>query len=136
MPRFVVLRHEMPAESARATHWDFMLERDEALRTWALDAAPRAATIVFGTALADHRREYLDYEGQVSGNRGSVSRVEAGTYMVIEETERVLTVQLDSPRLRGIVAIVCLDQAAQRFSFSFAEGSPATAGDGAGCCGS
>lgn len=28
----------------------------------------------------EHRRLYLDYEGPISGDRGSVRRVDAGTY--------------------------------------------------------
>lgn len=128
MPHFVLLRHEMPEGGPRATHWDFMLERGEALRTWALDDELRLEGVVFGVALAEHRLAYLDYEGPVSGDRGSVSRVDEGSYEVIEETSRVLTIQLTGQRLRGFVAIVCLDAATQRFSFSFADGSSATAG--------
>ena len=30
--------------------------------------------------LGDHRRDYLEYEGEVSGDRGRVIRVAAGTY--------------------------------------------------------
>jgi len=128
MPRFVLVRHEMPAGNRRATHWDFMLEQGETLRTWALDDELRPEAVVFGQALPDHRVAYLDYEGPVSGDRGSVSRVDSGSYLVIEETERVLTVQLSGQRRCGFVAIVCLDAARQRFSFSFTAGSPATAG--------
>ena len=31
MPRFVVLEHELPAESERASHWDLMLEDGQVL---------------------------------------------------------------------------------------------------------
>ena len=30
--------------------------------------------------LPDHRKHYLDYEGEVSGDRGTVSRIDSGTY--------------------------------------------------------
>ncbi|MBV8780188.1 MAG: hypothetical protein JO353_02215 [Phycisphaerae bacterium] len=30
------------------------------------------------TRLADHRRDYLQYEGEISGNRGTVRRVASG----------------------------------------------------------
>lgn len=39
--------------------------------------------------LADHRREYLTYEGPVSGGRGRVRRVAEGVCGVICEGERV-----------------------------------------------
>ena len=32
------------------------------------------------TRLPDHRKHYLDYEGEISGNRGTVARIDAGTY--------------------------------------------------------
>ena len=40
MPRYVILRHEMPADSPRPAHWDLMLETGTVLATWALDALP------------------------------------------------------------------------------------------------
>jgi len=42
---------------------------------------------VTATALPDHRKEYLEYEGPVSGNRGSVKRVDQGKFELIEESE-------------------------------------------------
>lgn len=38
--------------------------------------------------MRDHRRVYLDYEGEVSGERGSVRRVASGVVEVLEVTER------------------------------------------------
>ncbi|MCS7047501.1 MAG: hypothetical protein NZO58_14185, partial [Gemmataceae bacterium] len=77
MPRYVILEHDHPA-----LHWDFMLERGDVLRTWRLPAPPSIGKIA-AQALADHRRAYLDYEGPVSGNRGTVRRWDAGTYATI-----------------------------------------------------
>ncbi len=60
MPRFVVLEHVW-----NGVHWDFMLECGEVLRTWAIDAPIVAGQRpVPARALADHRRIYLDYEGE------------------------------------------------------------------------
>ena len=36
----------------------------------------------------DHRRMYLDYEGEVSGQRGSVRRVDSGTYRALAWSAR------------------------------------------------
>lgn len=80
MPRFVVLRHEMPAGAARPSHWDFMLECGGVLRTWALPQLPNAFEPQIVESLPDHRLAYLEYEGEVSGGRGSVSRWDAGSY--------------------------------------------------------
>lgn len=133
MPRFVILRHELPASSGRPTHWDFMLEWGTMLRTWALDEMPAVGATIAGVELADHRIEYLDYEGPISGDRGSVRRVERGTYRLIAETPDELAVRLSSERLSCVVRVVCVvrvDTDGQRVSFSFEGTSSATAGGG------
>ena len=75
--RYVVLRHE----GIETPHFDIMLEEapDKELLTFRSDSWP----IVEPTKLQklpDHRREYLTFEGTLSGNRGHVRRVESGTY--------------------------------------------------------
>jgi hypothetical protein len=80
MPRFVVLRHEFPADNPRGSHWDVMFETEGALRTWAISRMPDEGEPQAADALADHRLEYLSYEGPVSGERGSVTRWDSGTY--------------------------------------------------------
>lgn len=83
MPRFVILRHEMPADAKRATHWDLLLERGETLESWALSREPAQSGLPMEVAaekLADHRLAYLTYEGPISGDRGSVSRWDEGDF--------------------------------------------------------
>lgn len=74
MPRFVVLAHDWPEP-----HFDLLIEAGEQLRAWRLLSEPRAGTEVRAEPNAPHRRLYLDYEGPVSGGRGTVSRWDAGT---------------------------------------------------------
>ncbi len=101
MPRFVILRHEMPPERDRRTHFDLMLEAEGALRTWSILELPATDKLIQAEALPDHRLSYLDYEGPVSDNRGSVSRVEAGEYEVLEESAGLMRVSLAGNVLRG-----------------------------------
>lgn len=49
------------------------------LRAWRLLAEPRAGADVPAEPNFDHRLFYLDYEGPVSGGRGTVARWDAGT---------------------------------------------------------
>ena len=76
--RYVVLRHEQIADP----HFDLMFEREAsegpALRTWRSRVWPITGVTRL-EPLADHRVEYLEYEGPVRGNRGIVRRVASGT---------------------------------------------------------
>lgn len=96
MPRFVILRHDW-----RGVHWDVMLEREGALRTWSVAAPIAAGPSQPARLLPVHRLAYLDYEGPVSGNRGTVRRVAEGHYTAREWSDGRVVVLLDGPRLRG-----------------------------------
>ncbi len=56
--------------------------------------------------LADHRLAYLDYEGPLSGNRGSVRCVDRGTYDVVKECSERLVVELQGSILSGSVTLL------------------------------
>lgn len=96
MPRFVVLTHDHPF-----LHWDFMLEEDTSLRTWRLMQPPDFGESIDAETLADHRLDYLNYEGPVSGGRGEVKRWDCGEYETIESTPMRVAVRLAGERLRG-----------------------------------
>src|SRR5262245_44157065 len=87
MPRFVILEHDP------LLHWDLMLERDGVLRTWRLAESPGDSTAVAAGVSFDHRLVYLDYEGPISGNRGVVRQWDRGTYLVVVEEVRQLTIR-------------------------------------------
>jgi hypothetical protein len=96
MPRFVILEH-----CWNGVHWDFMLEVDGALKTWAIDSPIRPGLDLPARRLADHRLAYLEYEGAVSGGRGSVSRFDRGTYEPVSWSGRCVRVELRGARFRG-----------------------------------
>ncbi len=98
MPRFVVLRHEAP----RGLHYDLMLEDGAVLATWALAGPPETLAEQPAERLADHRREYLDYEGPVSGDRGVVTRHDTGTFTIVTRRDGQWHVAFCGGRLRGV----------------------------------
>jgi hypothetical protein len=98
--RFVLLEHRW-----QGVHWDFMLEDGAALRTWAIDAPVVAGVDLPARALPDHRRIYLEYEGEVSGDRGTVRRVAEGVYTASIWEDGRVRVRLEGAQLVGEVEI-------------------------------
>jgi hypothetical protein len=96
MPRFVILEHDHPS-----LHWDFMLESGDVLRTWRLAQPPSPGVAVAAEPSFDHRPFYLDYEGPVSGDRGTVKRWDAGTYRLEHEEAGVLILAVVGTRVSG-----------------------------------
>jgi hypothetical protein len=82
-----------------------MLESDGALLTWRLDAVPEVGGRVNATRIGDHRLAYLEYEGLVSGGRGSVRRIDAGTYAELELGPDETRVKLSGGTCRGVVTL-------------------------------
>jgi hypothetical protein len=125
MPRFVLLYHDCPPTYVRPSHWDFMLESGGVLRTWVLERLPRdwqaARTrssvaypncpllspnnTVAANQLNDHRLVYLEREGPLSGDRGTVMRVAAGTYRSGHEAPGDLQVVLTGVDLAATVRL-------------------------------
>jgi hypothetical protein len=97
MPRFVILEHDHPR-----LHWDFLLEAGPVLRAWRLLAEPRPGAAVAAEPNYDHRPIYLDYEGPLSGGRGSVTRWDSGTFEWLTDDEAEKAVRLAGGRLRGV----------------------------------
>ncbi len=91
--RYVVLRHE----GADEPHFDLMFETKAGsdLATWRANEWPITAATEF-TPLRPHRRAYLQYEGQISGDRGQVHRIQSGTHAVEEDVADFLAVRLDN----------------------------------------
>ena len=106
MPRFVILRHEVPPSHERGLHWDFMLECGGVLRTWSLAAEPAAFVPILAQPLADHRLAFLEYEGPLSGGRGMVSRWDSGEFDWLQNTVGV-AVLLRGARIRGTATMEC-----------------------------
>lgn len=101
-PIFVVQRHD-----ARRLHYDFRLERNKALASWAV---PKGVPLEpGGRALAvhveDHPLSYATFEGEIPKGQygaGSVEVWDSGVYELLEEKPNgQLTVRLKGRRLQG-----------------------------------
>ncbi|MGH3077724.1 MAG: DNA ligase D, partial [Gaiellaceae bacterium] len=105
--RFVVQRH-----AARRLHYDFRLERDGALASWAV---PKGVPLRRGDRhlavhVEDHPLEYGDFEGVIPAGEygaGTVEIWDRGTYELVEEKRNGgLTVRLHGERLDGTWTLV------------------------------
>ncbi len=125
MPRYVILLHEVSpgagpaATGGRGTHWDLMLECDGVLRTWALAEIPVGNGHTVAERLPDHRLAYLEYEGPVSGNRGHVTRWDAGDYQFAAESSQRLEIRLSGTRELQTVTLTRNDDGGHFWNASF-----------------
>lgn len=101
MPRYVILRHESP----QGVHFDFMLESAGVLKTWSLAEPPQAGLEISCEALPDHRLAYLDYEGPISGGRGSVTRWDRGVFSIRRQSDAEWGVEVAGEKVAGEVVL-------------------------------
>ncbi|HKU57271.1 MAG TPA: DNA ligase D [Gaiellaceae bacterium] len=106
-PIFVVQRHD-----ARRLHYDFRLEREGVLASWAV---PKGVPLEPGEQhlavhVEDHPLEYGSFEGEIpKGNygAGTVEIWDRGTYELVEEKrDGGLTVRLHGERLEGTWSLI------------------------------
>lgn len=110
--RFVVLLHDLPGGGR---HFDLMLDQGDVLATWQCPQPPEVATTAPMSVqrIADHRRVYLDYEGPISGNRGTVMRHDTGEFLIERWSDTEIVVNLAGRRLVGLARLTRQSEAAQ-----------------------
>jgi uncharacterized damage-inducible protein DinB len=79
---FVVLHHEIPVAAGPPSHWDLMIEANGSLVTWRLPHDWSNSTAQIVERIPDHRLDFLEWEGELDGNRGSVAQVDRGQIVV------------------------------------------------------
>jgi bifunctional non-homologous end joining protein LigD len=106
-PIFVVQRHD-----ARRLHFDFRIERDGALASWAV---PKGIPIRKGERhlavhVEDHPLDYAAFEGEIPAGEygaGTVEIWDRGHYELVEEKrDGGFTVRLSGERLNGLWTLV------------------------------
>lgn len=99
MWRFAVLHHQ----GVDCPHFDILLETapERDLTAWRSPQWPITGVVSL-TALPEHRRIYLEYEGVVSGNRGFVSRVAEGQYDLVRPSPDEWLVRFADPKLGSL----------------------------------
>jgi hypothetical protein len=113
--RFAVLHHT--GWPGRPDHYDLLLQYAEGdddnsavLKTFATSRDEFSATHVQLKKIADHRRAYLEFQGELSGGRGRVARVDGGDLRIISnpgETWQDVRFALYGEKLRGNFRLHC-----------------------------
>lgn len=109
-PIFVIQEHH-----ARALHWDFRLERDGVLVSWALPKglpeSPKQNHLAVHTE--DHPLDYADFSGDIPKGEyggGSVSIWDHGTYELEKWSDREVMVVLQGKRATGKYVLFKTDE--------------------------
>jgi hypothetical protein len=115
--RFAILTHDHPFP-----HWDLLLQCGETCRTWRLLAAPDSPGPISAEPIPDHRVLYLEYEGPVSSDRGTVTRWDGGPLVWVTARADRVRVIVSGHQWQGIVVLqqtdngwVCERHMAQKF---------------------
>ncbi len=100
-PRFVVQEHH-----ARRLHWDFRLEKDGVLVSWAVPKGvpldPK--TNHLAVHVEDHPLDYIDFAGEIPQGEyggGTVKIWDSGTYDTIKWSDREVMVTMHGKKVEG-----------------------------------
>lgn len=97
--RFAVVRHETP--QPEDSHFDLFFEMAEALFSLKIKEWPESLECFECRRQFDHRKKYLDYQGPISQNRGTVRLWDQGVMTGQVKPEGAFELWLGGQRLCG-----------------------------------
>ena len=105
-PIFVVQRHD-----ARNLHYDFRLEMDGVLKSWAVPKQPpkEAGTKRLAIQTEDHPLAYADFEGEIPAweyGAGKVEIWDRGTFQLLKREDKEIVVTLEGEELKGDYVLI------------------------------
>ena len=107
--RFVVQKHQ-----ATRLHYDFRLEMDGVLKSWAVPKGPPESAGIrrLAVQVEDHPVSYIDFAGEIPGGEygaGSVEIWDAGEFRLENRTDDLIEFTLEGARLAGPYVLVHVD---------------------------
>lgn len=106
--RFVVQEHH-----ASHLHWDFRLEMDGVLKSWAVPKGvpEKKGEKRLAVATEDHPIEYIDFEGEIPEGQYGAGKViiwDKGTYEMLERRDDKIEFILNGKRISGRYVLIRL----------------------------
>jgi len=106
--QFVVHEHD-----ASHLHYDFRLEMEGVLRSWAIPKGPsmNPAEKRLAVQVEDHPLEYMDFEGIIPEGQygaGTVAIWDSGTYILREKKRDRISFFLQGKKLQGYFTLIQL----------------------------
>lgn len=104
--RFVVQKHH-----ATHLHYDFRLEMDNVLKSWAVPKGPPTEPGVrrLAVQVEDHALTWIDFEGTIPKGEygaGTVEIWDKGTYTLKNRTEKMIEFTLKGTKLQGNYTLI------------------------------
>ncbi|MEE8639623.1 MAG: DNA polymerase ligase N-terminal domain-containing protein [bacterium] len=104
--RFVVQEHD-----ARTHHYDFRLEMDGVLKSWAVPKgiSTKPAERRLAVQVEDHDVDYINFEGEIEEGvygAGTVSIWDRGRYDLVDRKDYKLVINLHGEKLKGSYVLV------------------------------
>lgn len=92
-------------------HFDLMFEEGDVLATYQIKSIDDLLNMkgVEAINIQDHRLIYLDYEGEISNNRGYVKIFDKGEYLVKTKSINAMEYEVKGNILNGIISFSLLD---------------------------
>ena len=106
MPKFCVQKHQ-----ARTLHYDFRLEKDGVLKSWAVPKGlpTKAGVKRLAIQVEDHELKWGSFEGEIQPGEygaGTVEMWDNGTYELHEWTQDRISVALHGHRYDGRYVLI------------------------------
>jgi len=104
--RFVIQKHQ-----ATHLHYDFRLEMDNVLKSWAVPKEPPTQPGVrrLAVQVEDHALDYIDFQGTIPEGQygaGTVEIWDKGTYTLENRTDKIIEFSLNGSKLKGNYALI------------------------------
>ncbi len=104
--RFVIQKH-----AATHLHYDFRLEMDNVLKSWAIPKEPPTQSGIKRLAMQveDHELSYINYEGTIPKGQYGAGKVEIwdkGTYTLISRDKKMIVFTLNGQKLTGDYTLI------------------------------